>query len=218
MRYFHKELRHFELFLKALSDSKFSSQKFFIPFYKSYRYGLGDIALDDIVVSNSCPPDDRLCTFEDPSICNYVNDAVTQYNWTRTTGANQIISASKPLIDHTDGTSNGAYMIVDISQSSTTTINQRARLLSPVINPNGEQCVEFWYYFDAETLSTASKLSVFVRTNPHMSNESNYLIWSKNIHQVSCFFWIANGKKSNAHCSRKVNGVFLNNVFHMVLV
>jgi hypothetical protein len=78
-------------------------------------------------------------------------------------------------------------MIVDISQSSSTIINQRARLISPVITPNGEQCVEFWYYSDSEALSSASKLSVFVRTNYEGKNSSSYLISSKNILLVRGF-------------------------------
>ncbi len=123
----------------------------------------------------------------------------------------------KPSIDHTDGTSNGAYMIVDISQSSSTIINQRARLISPVITPNGEQCVEFWYYSDSDALSSASKLSVFVRTNYEAKNSSSYLIWSKNILQVRGFD-MKDKKKKIWHFFRNVNGGFHNNEFHMVLV
>jgi len=85
-------------------------------------------------------------------------------------------------------------MIVDISQSSSTIINQRARLISPDITPNGEQCVEFWYYSDAELLSSGSKLNVFVRTKTQSTNTSGYLIWSKNILQVS-HFYMKNKKK-----------------------
>jgi hypothetical protein len=85
-------------------------------------------------------------------------------------------------------------MIVDISQSSSTIINQRARLISPDITPNGEQCVEFWYYSDAELLSSGSKLNVFVRTNTQSTNTSGYLIWSKNILQVN-YFYMKNKKK-----------------------
>ncbi|CAF4185562.1 unnamed protein product, partial [Rotaria sp. Silwood2] len=147
------------------------------------QYSQGDIGLDDIAVYGSCPNEDRLCTFEDPSQCNYVNDALTQYNWTRITGDDPFASGFKPSTDHTDGTSNGAYMLVDISKSSSIINNQRARLVSPVMVPNGEQCVEFWYYADAEILSSASKLKLFVRTSTQSTNTSGYLIWSKNIVQ-----------------------------------
>ncbi len=164
--------------------------------YSKYRYGLGDIALDDIVVSTSCPQDNRLCTFEDPSICNYVNDGLTEYNWKRTTGDDQSISSLKPPIDHTDETSNGAYMIVDISQSSTTIMNQRARLISPDITPNGEQCVEFWYYTDVEILGSNSKLNVFARPNINSTNTTGYLIWSKNIAQVNYYYFLYERKKN----------------------
>jgi hypothetical protein len=77
-------------------------------------------------------------------------------------------------------------MLVDISKSSSTITNQRARLVSPVVMANGEQCVEFWYYTDAEALSTASRLNLFVRTSTQPTNSSGYLIWSKNILRVSC--------------------------------
>lgn len=161
----------------------FCEIKLHIQFY-FHRYGLGDIAIDDIVVSSSCPVEERLCTFEDPVMCNYVNDPLAQYNWTHTTGLDEIISSAKPKIDHTDGTSFGAYAIVDISQSSTEHTDQRARLISPSITPNGEQCVEFWYYFDGDVLSASSKLNVYVRANSAQSNSSNYLIWSRSLPQV----------------------------------
>jgi len=108
-------------------------------------------------------------------------------------------------------------MLVDISQSSPTITNQRARLVSQTIIPNGEQCVEFWYYTDAEALSSASKLNLFVRTTAQQSNSSGYLIWSKNILNVSCFYIKDKEKEINFKILRNVNGVFHNNVFHRVL-
>ena len=179
------------------------------------RYGLGDIALDDIVVYQSCPNEDRLCTFEDPAICNYLNDAGSQYNWVRTTGDDPLATGFKPTTDHTDGTSNGAYMLVDISKSSSTVNNQRARLTSPVLMPNGEQCVEYWYYTDAEALSTASKLNLYVRTSTQPTNTSGYLIASQSVLRVSGFNerWLI----LSLCCLRRIdNGVSLNNEFHMV--
>lgn len=76
-------------------------------------------------------------------------------------------------------------MLVDITKSSSTVTNQRARLLSPVIMPNGEQCIEFWYYSDAEPLSTASQLKVFIRNATQSTNTSGYIVWSKNILKVN---------------------------------
>ncbi|CAF1538469.1 unnamed protein product, partial [Adineta steineri] len=145
------------------------------------QFHLGDIALDDIVVYTSCPDENRLCTFENASICNYANDASVQYNWVRTTGDDPLASGSKPTIDHTDGTSNGAYMLIDISKPSATISNQRARLMSQTTIPNGEQCVEFWYYTSAEVLSMNSKLNLFIRPSTTVSNSSDYLIWSRSI-------------------------------------
>jgi len=88
-------------------------------------------------------------------------------------------------------------MIVDISQSSSITLNQRARLISPDITPNGEQCVEFWYYSNSDAVSSASKLNVFVRTKTQSTNTSGYLIWSKNILQVSYFYRERSRRNSN---------------------
>jgi hypothetical protein len=149
------------------------------------RFGLGDIALDDIVVYDTCPNQDRLCTFEDPKICDFVNDAASQYNWVRTTGDDPLASGFKPSIDHTDGTSNGAYIFVDLSRSSPTANNQRARLISPTVTPNGEQCVEYWYYTDAEILSSASKLNLYVRSVDPPTNATGFLIATQSVSRVS---------------------------------
>lgn len=80
-------------------------------------------------------------------------------------------------------------MLVDISKSSPTITNQRARFVSPVIMPNGEQCVEFWYYTEANALSSASKLNLFVRTSTQSPNTTGYLIWMKSVLPVSFFFF-----------------------------
>lgn len=118
-------------------------------------------------------------------MCDYVNDAASQYSWVRTTGDDPLASGFKPSTDHTDGTSNGAYALVDISRSSSTVNNQRARLISPVVMPNGEQCVEYWYYTDAEILSSASKLNLYVRSMDPPTNASGYLIASQSVSRVS---------------------------------
>ena len=150
-----------------------------------FRFGLGDIALDDIAVFQSCPKDERLCTFEDPSICNYVNDVSMQYNWILSSGDASSSMTLKPPQDHTDGTGNGGYMMVDISNASSTISNRRARLISPVIIPNGEQCVEYWYYGNADALSSASKLSLLVRSAAQSNSTPGSLLYSQRIRQVS---------------------------------
>ena len=187
MRSFHQQTQNFRSFSKASLESKcFQSPKILVNEHLVYiRFHLGDIALDDIVVSDSCPKDDRLCTFEDTNICNYANDVGTQYNWVRTTGDDPFMNNNKPTTDHTDSTGNGAYMIIDVTQSSASATNQRARLISQTIVPNGEQCIEFWYYADAKVISTSSKLNLFVRPYTAASNSSDYLLWSKPILQVS---------------------------------
>ena len=157
----------------------------------SHRFGLGDIALDDIVVYTSCKTDDRLCTFEDPTICNYASSTTDQYNWIRVTGDDPIATGFKPPIDHTDGTSNGAYMMIDVTKPSALSNNQRARLTSPMFVPNGDQCVEYWYYTDAEILSSNSRLKVFVRTSTQSANATGYLIGTEQIFRVRIRFYSA---------------------------
>ena len=181
------------------------------------RFGLGDIAIDDIAVYPSCSNEDRLCSFEDPNICSYTVENNTQYNWIRTTGDDPFASGFKPSIDHTDGTSNGAYMMVDISRSSSVN-NQRARLSSPLITPNGEQCVEYWYYTDAEILSTSSKLNLYVRSLKPTGTSSDSLISSRNVLRVSfnkIFKIFRDHSILTKHSPRIEDGELLRNVFHM---
>jgi hypothetical protein len=60
--------------------------------------------------------------------------------------------------------------------------------------PNGEQCVEFWYYSNGNILSSASALSVYVRTQTQPSNSTGFLIWSKRTELVNIFI-----PKQNTH-------------------
>jgi hypothetical protein len=129
--------------------------------------------LDDIVVYDSCPVQDRQCNFDDGSLCSYVNDVTNQYDWVRTTGDDALLSISKPSIDHTDGVSSGPYAMIDISKSVSNSGNRQARL------------VEFWYYANAQGLSSASKLNLYVRNDAQVNTTTGFLIWSKNILAVS---------------------------------
>jgi hypothetical protein len=122
------------------------------------------------------------------------------------------------VIDHTDGTSNGAYMLVDITNSSTTNNNKRARLVSPIVTPNGEQCVEFWYYTDADISSLSSRLNIYVRTTAQLANTTGYLISSQSVLRVgSILIGICRDNDKNKSIEHRIdNGVLLNNVFQMV--
>lgn len=185
------------------------------------RFGLGDIALDDIAVYQTCTNEERLCSFENSDLCGYTSATTTQYNWIRTTGDDPFLRPAKPAIDHTDGTSNGGYMMVDII-SSTGSTDQRARLSSAVVSPNGEQCIEYWYYIDSSILSTSSKLNVFVKSERTNSTSNGYLLSSVNAFSVGSLF-LLNDIKMIVYFSndtinfRPDNGELLNYRFHMVL-
>ncbi|XP_071956924.1 MAM domain-containing glycosylphosphatidylinositol anchor protein 2-like [Antedon mediterranea] len=78
----------------------------------------GDIALDDFqIFSGLCPqivvtpapsdsPSFAQCDFEDPQICNFVQDTTDDFDWTRASGGTDS-SGTGPTYDHTYGTSKG---------------------------------------------------------------------------------------------------------------
>lgn len=111
--------------------------------------------------------------------------------------------------------------MVDII-SSTGSTDQRARLSSAVVSPNGEQCIEYWYYIDSSILSTSSKLNVFVKPERTNSTSNGYLLSSVNAFSVGSLF-LLNDIKMIVYFSndtinfRPDNGELLNYRFHMVL-
>lgn len=87
-------------------------------------------------------------------------------------------------------------MMIDITKPSALINNQRARLTSPVIIPNGEQCVEYWYYTDAEILSSNSRLRVYVRPSTQSTNSTGYLIGTERIFRVRIDFFLFSSDQS----------------------
>ena len=68
----------------------------------------GDIALDDITLSDGkCPPA-RLCDFGD-NWCHFTNIKGDQFNWTRRRGSTFSVNTG-PSVDHTTGTQNGKWL------------------------------------------------------------------------------------------------------------
>nr|XP_054757010.1 MAM and LDL-receptor class A domain-containing protein 2-like [Lytechinus pictus] len=103
----------------------------------------GDIAIDDVIISDGPCPELLFCDFEDITICNYVNDNTDSLDWSRENGRASIVFT--PPIDHTLGTNDGFYMRVNTGQRPQ--IGDNGRLLSPPYPKplSGYRCVEFWY-------------------------------------------------------------------------
>lgn len=69
----------------------------------------GDIAIDDVMLSDDpCPPPGD-CTFEN-GMCTWVNTKGDVFDWTRNSGSTPSLQTG-PSVDHTLGTDYGMYGI-----------------------------------------------------------------------------------------------------------
>ncbi|KAJ8050465.1 MAM and LDL-receptor class A domain-containing protein 2 [Holothuria leucospilota] len=108
----------------------------------------GDIALDDVsVLEGECPIRGiNDCDFEMPNLCGYIQDDTDDFDWTPNQGSTPL-SGTGPSFDSTYRTPEGTYLFLNTSDS--TSVFQRARLLSPVIDPvewGEDQCWFFSYH------------------------------------------------------------------------
>ncbi|CAH1231916.1 MALRD1 [Branchiostoma lanceolatum] len=122
----------------------------------------GDIALDDVTVSDECAPiattvlptttpyhlSSPSCTFELSSICGYRQDIHDSAEWTWHQGQTGT-SNTGPGFDHTLGTAQGHYMYFEASSIDP---GVTARLLSPTLpiiplsSSQTSYCLKFWYH------------------------------------------------------------------------
>ncbi|XP_035691847.1 mucin-5AC-like [Branchiostoma floridae] len=122
----------------------------------------GDIAIDDVTVSNECEPivttvlptttpyplASPSCTFELSSICGYRQDIHDSAEWTWHQGHTGT-SDTGPGFDQTLGTAIGHYMYFEASSIDP---GVTARLLSPTLpiipspSSHTSYCVTFWYH------------------------------------------------------------------------
>lgn len=67
----------------------------------------GDIALDDLSITNGLCPPFEYCSFEKSKLCGWTNEPTKDdFDWTRARGATASVRTG-PSTDHTFGTSAG---------------------------------------------------------------------------------------------------------------
>ena len=66
----------------------------------------GDIAIDDVVVTDSACPPSPYCDFEDTTLCGWRNMRGDQFDWTRANKGTPSLGTG-PATDHTTGTDQG---------------------------------------------------------------------------------------------------------------
>ncbi|ESO97870.1 hypothetical protein LOTGIDRAFT_152977 [Lottia gigantea] len=118
----------------------------------------GDIALDDISVTDGLCGSLSSCGFEDKTICGYQQDAKDNFNWFQNFGSTGS-SFTGPPNDHTYGTRKGKYMYIESSRPRTA--GQKARLISTSQYATNGACVTFWYHMYGRTTGS---LNIYVRS------------------------------------------------------
>ncbi|CAF3694948.1 unnamed protein product, partial [Didymodactylos carnosus] len=87
------------------------------------------------------------CNFDQKQWCGWKPVESLEYDWTL--GQGQAPSGQGPSVDHTTGTENGYYLLVDNSMS---TMLGYTSLRSPSVGPSGIECqMKFWYYINGNT-------------------------------------------------------------------
>ncbi|XP_071506663.1 MAM and LDL-receptor class A domain-containing protein 1-like [Diadema antillarum] len=121
-----------------------------------------DLAIDDVDVyhSQQCPTfpsvmpetttppttNSITCDFEndDNALCGWSQGDRDNFDWTRIKGPSPEYS-SGPEVDHTTGTADGYYMLIDTYENLPS--NGRGELRSALVAPSGsDRCFHFWYY------------------------------------------------------------------------
>ena len=108
------------------------------------------------------------CDF-DSSQCNYTDPSAGAYKWRRQrAGVVTPATGSGPLVDHTTFSSTGSYMIVSTNNG---TIDERAHLLSPLLQQASATCeLTFFYHMSGVNVGL---LEVFLYEGSEKSR-----IWS----------------------------------------
>ncbi|EDO47787.1 predicted protein [Nematostella vectensis] len=129
----------------------------------------GDIALDDIGISEGSCPSSGICSFESGLICGYTQDTNDKFDWTRGSGATGSSNTGPPF-DHTYMTPYGHYMYLEVSGNLQQGDN--ARLTSVQFPGSSGSCLQFWYHMKGATIGT---LNVYVK----IFRFSLRKVWSK---------------------------------------
>ncbi|XP_052068045.1 MAM and LDL-receptor class A domain-containing protein 1-like [Mytilus californianus] len=107
-----------------------------------------DIAIDDILITNTVCKKDIDCNFETGQ-CGWKTEE-TAYKWTNWHDRTPS-DYTGPDVDHTLGTSAGGYIYLEASRIS---IGRMSNLTSETVYPDGDACFTFWYYMYGRDMGT----------------------------------------------------------------
>uniref|UniRef100_A0AAQ5YK66 MAM domain-containing protein n=1 Tax=Amphiprion ocellaris TaxID=80972 RepID=A0AAQ5YK66_AMPOC len=135
-----------------------------------------DKSCDDIMVTmtpnpatttTTAPTSTMDCTFEQ-GLCNWVQEADDDLNWTLSNGLQEDQPWDGPQYDHTVGNKEGFFLLLNGSGSKD---DERAVVSVLVISLSSQICVGFWYYMLGPSVST---LDLLVQTQ-----SSEDLVWTR---------------------------------------
>eukprot|EP00794_Sanderia_malayensis_P017044 gene17044-18759_t len=140
---------------------------------------LGDIAIDDVSVSATCPAALE-CTFEEtnPPLCGWMNvRGRDNFDWTRATGSTAS-TGTGPANDHTYGNNKGYYMYIETSGWQRP--GYKAWFMSqqyPSASRTNGKCLQFWYHMYGSSIGS---LNVYIQTGSSLPSTA---AWSRTSNQ-----------------------------------
>ncbi|PIK61570.1 putative MAM and LDL-receptor class A domain-containing protein 1 isoform X1 [Apostichopus japonicus] len=144
-----------------------------------------DIAIDEVTLyaSSACPDfvtdapppttrpvtvNDISCDFEN-DFCDYAQATDDLFDWTRHQGPTKA-SGSGPNFDHTFGTADGYYALMDCSNQYLR-FDDRTRIISPLLQGSSmARCLRFFYYKYSTNERTQDFLNVYITQWGHRLN------------------------------------------------
>lgn len=102
----------------------------------------GDIAIDDIQLSNMPCPANLACDFQN-DFCDWTQSTNDNFDWVRAKGGTST-NGTGPRYDHTFASNTGYYAYIETSSPRKS--GDRAILVSPKYTTTSPQCFTFWYH------------------------------------------------------------------------
>lgn len=122
--------------------------------------------MDDIRLLNECPSQsERFCDFE-VDMCGY--SSTGDFEWKR---GSIDTTSNGPETDHTTQTNTGSFVYAN---GTSNTKELKASLISQVITPNSEQCLEFYYFNKQQNKAAGLQVSYWLSTA-----SSNLPLWTE---------------------------------------
>ncbi|XP_070566390.1 MAM and LDL-receptor class A domain-containing protein 1-like [Ptychodera flava] len=130
----------------------------------------GDIAIDDVQITDGACQTTGDCDFEGGSLCSSWSQATDDdFDWTWTTGSTPSTSTG-PGVDHTTGTDQGGYIFIESSNPRVE--NDTARIESSTLSNTANLCLQFWYHMYGPDVGT---LNVYIQENSIRGNA----VWTR---------------------------------------